>query len=259
MRYKDIIIIIIIIPLITGNTRQIAFAESYTKSGLIEKCSLSCVYVEDGKVKINAKTQAVSNMKEIGFVDMKIQRSSDGDNWTDESVIGDNIVKNKKFYSLSGFTADIEGGYYYRVTCTHYAKGVPFKSDEEQIQTAVMTSKCFWVDTVPRQIPVSTTGVNINSDLSTVTTTAVKILTTTAITSPTTTGRKPPPVQTLPMEETDTRAVTKSSTESPETNQNISGNQNNSPKTGVKIPYEILAAGVLSVLTAMVSRKKYVK
>lgn len=259
MRYKDIIIIIII-PLITGNTRQIAFAESYTKSGLIEKCSLSCVYVEDGKVKINAKTQAVSDMKEIGFVDMKIQKSSDGDNWTDESVISDNIVKHKKFYSLSGFTADIEGGYYYRVTCTHYAKGVPFKSDEEQIQTAVMTSKCFWVDTVYRQVPVSTTVANIDSDLSivssTVTTTAVKILTTTATVS--TTGREPPTVQTA-TEETDTRAVTKSSAESPKTNQNISKNQNNSPKTGVETPYEILTAGVLSVLTAIVSRKKYIK
>lgn len=255
MKYKDIIIIIIIIPILTGNTRQIAFAESYTKSGLIEKCSLSCVYAEDGKVKINAKTQAVSDMKEIGFVDMKIQRSSDGDKWTDESVIGDNIVKHKKFYSLSGFTADIEGGYYYRVTCTHYAKGVPFKGDEEKIQTAVMTSKCFWVDTVQKQIPVSTTGVNINSDLSTVTTTAVKILTTTTVS---TTGRESPTVQTA-TEETDTRAVTKSSTESPETNQNISGNQNNSPKTGVETPYEILAAGVLSVLTAMALRKKYVK
>ncbi len=73
-------------------------------------------------VKITSKTYASSTMAKIGFKDIVIQRSSDEVNWSDEVDVGDMLKSSASTYSLANYSVPVEGGYYYRVSLTHYAK-----------------------------------------------------------------------------------------------------------------------------------------
>lgn len=75
-----------------------------------------------GKLRMNGSTISNNTMKSIGFKDIKIQRSSDGDNWSTEKTLDDMLLSSTSEYWLTNYNVSVEGGYFYRVTCTHYAK-----------------------------------------------------------------------------------------------------------------------------------------
>ena len=101
-----------------------SYYEQYQKAiGLIEKCSVRCSSSAKGVLEITAKTQVSGKMNEVGFRNIVVQRSSDGRNWQDEVTVGDKTAKNTKYYNLDGYTVNVQGGYYYRAVCVHYANG----------------------------------------------------------------------------------------------------------------------------------------
>lgn len=82
-------------------------------------------------------------MSEIGFIDIKIQRSSDLTNWTTEKTVSDKLAEDTISYSLTKYAVSVQGGYYYRVTLTHYAKEQTWFFPDEQSVTN--TSSYVWV------------------------------------------------------------------------------------------------------------------
>lgn len=154
-----------------------AYAESQTNSGLIEKCSVS-FKTNENKIYINAKTQATATMTETGFLDIRIQHSDDCINWTDEVCIGDISEYGKRICTLKNFSVNVSGGYYYRVTCTHFAKGVPFTESEEKTQYAQNTSTATWVNQSQSIQSVQTTSTSVQTTDSTTTTTSTTTSTT---------------------------------------------------------------------------------
>ena len=155
-----------------------SYYEQYQKAiGLIEKCSVRCSSAGKGLLEISAKTQVSGKMNEVGFKNIVVQRSSDGRNWQDEVTVGDKTAKNTKYYNLDGYTVNVQGGYYYRVVCVHYANGVLYGESAARTQTAENTASGVWVEAKP----VTTT-----STTSTTTTTTTTRITTTKLTTTTT-------------------------------------------------------------------------
>lgn len=94
---------------------------------------------------IYAKTQSTMIMDNIGFNDMILQKSSDGYNWSDELSLGTVVQSDLRYYTYSA-QIKVDGGYFYRVTCKHYAEGTPYRSNVTLVQTAENTSKSFWME-----------------------------------------------------------------------------------------------------------------
>ena len=111
-------------------------------AGLISTHLLSCTSGTK-TVYITAKTTANEQMSEIGFIDIKIQRSSDRTNWTTEKTLSDKIKEDASTYSLTDYAVTVQGGYYYRVQLTHYAKEDTWWFPDEQ--TVTSTSSYVWV------------------------------------------------------------------------------------------------------------------
>jgi hypothetical protein len=62
-------------------------------------------------------------MAEIGFKNIKIQRSSNGTSgWTDEDTRYPDIITNANYHEKNNESVPVVGGYYYRVVLDHYAK-----------------------------------------------------------------------------------------------------------------------------------------
>ncbi len=175
-------------------------------SGLIEKCALKCSG-QDGIICITAKTQSSGKMRKIGFTDMTIQRSSDHSSWSTEKDLGDLLGANVRFYTLDNYTETVDGGYYYRVVCDHYAEGVPVSGDNTQIQETPNASKDVWIDPDP--------------DSAVTTTTTTKPVTTTTTTRTTRTTTKPATTTTKPVT-TVTKAVRSDAVQSRAENNNDS-------------------------------------
>lgn len=97
-----------------SNSLIVAFA-----TGLISNNSIN--FSVSGKtLTISGFTTGSEVLKQVGFKDIKVERSSNGTSWTTEKSLGD-FLSSGKNYNLST-TTTVTGGYYYRVTCTHYAK-----------------------------------------------------------------------------------------------------------------------------------------
>ena len=111
-------------------------------AGLISTYLLSCTSGTK-TVYITAKTTANEQMSEIGFTDIKIQRSSDRTNWTTEKIVSDKIKEDSMSYALADYAVTVQGGYYYRVQLTHYAKEDTWWFPDEQ--TVTSTSSYVWV------------------------------------------------------------------------------------------------------------------
>ena len=111
-------------------------------AGLITVASLNC---SSGTktVYITAKTTGSEEMSEIGFIDIKIERSSDRTNWTTEKTVSDKIKEDAVTYSLANYAVTVQGGYYYRVTLTHYAKEQTWFFPDDQSVTN--TSSYVWI------------------------------------------------------------------------------------------------------------------
>ncbi len=113
-------------------------------SGLISKCMLSCSG-SGGTLDIYAKTQSTMVMDNIGFNDIVLQKSSDGTEWTDALSLGSVVHSDLRYYTYSA-QITVDGGYFYRVTCIHYAEGTPYRSNVTYVQTAENTSKSFFME-----------------------------------------------------------------------------------------------------------------
>ncbi len=128
--------------------------------GLIEKCSLKCSSYEEGYLNVTAKTQVSGKMKEVGFKNIVVQFSSDGENWYDEYTYGDHTGTDTKYHNLNGLRLKVRGGYYYRISCVHFANGRAYGDDSVRTQTAVNVSSAVWVEAVTTTTttrPVTTT------------------------------------------------------------------------------------------------------
>ena len=121
----------------TASDEAVPFA-----AGLISGHSLSCS-LGVKTVYITASTKANEKMSEIGFIDIKVQRSSDHTNWTTEKTVSDKIKEDASIYSLDKYAVTVQGGYYYRVTLTHYAKENTWFFPDEQSVTS--SSSYVWV------------------------------------------------------------------------------------------------------------------
>lgn len=111
-------------------------------AGLISNYTLGCS-AGTKTVYITAKTTGNEEMSEIGFIDIKIQRSSDRTNWTTEKTVSDKIKEDATTYSLANYAVTVQGGYYYRVQLTHYAKEDTWWFPDEQSVTN--TSSYVWI------------------------------------------------------------------------------------------------------------------
>lgn len=110
--------------------------------GLILDHSLSCTRGTK-TIYITAKTTGFEEMAEIGCVNILIQRSSNLTNWVTEKTISDKIATNANYHLLDNYPVTVQGGYYYRVQLTHYAKeDALFFPDE---QAVVSFSSSIWI------------------------------------------------------------------------------------------------------------------
>lgn len=114
--------------------------QPYT-AGLISRYSLSATS-SNGNLCLNGYTLSNSKMKSIGFKNIVVQRSSDGVNWEKEKNLSD-ILKSDYEYYLDDYSVNVQGGYYYRVTCTHYAKESGLFGSSQSVNN---TSNSVWID-----------------------------------------------------------------------------------------------------------------
>lgn len=217
-----------------------------TASGIIEKCSLKCSE-SDGMLNIYAKTQASGIMDRIGFVNIIIQKSSDMENWSDEKNIGDFLESDRKYYTLS-HTESVQGGFYYRAVCTHFADGVPFRSSSPEIQTADNISKAVWIDTIP-SFTIETTAI--------ATTTATTTGTTTVSTSFTAKTSTAPKINTSRAESTSRKQSITTITTTVSTEKSATEKKSEPPFTSSGVPLTAFTVSAFAVGTAVLTRKKF--
>jgi hypothetical protein len=75
------------------------------------------------RVLLNASINASAIMAEIGFKDIKIQKStSSTGSWSTYFAPSDQLATNSSSNSLYNFLISVPSGYYYRVQLTFYAK-----------------------------------------------------------------------------------------------------------------------------------------
>lgn len=110
--------------------------------GLIMQCDVSCSG-GNKKLYLTASISGFSTMGELGFKDITIQRSLNNRNWDTEISLGDMIGQDTNYYNLDSFPILVEGGYYYRVQLTHYAKEQTWFLPDTQ--TEVDTSNSVWI------------------------------------------------------------------------------------------------------------------
>lgn len=153
--------------------------EQYERAiGLIEKCSIKCTPVADGAIEITAKTQVSGKISEVGFRNVVVQYSSDGQNWSDEVSLGDLTNSNARYYSLDSRRVEVKGGGFYRVSVVHYAR-----EGSDRIQTVVQTSSSKWVQPKPQPVTTTTARRTTTSTTTTTTRTTSKRVTTTSTTA----------------------------------------------------------------------------
>ncbi|MDE6520448.1 MAG: hypothetical protein K2K91_08375 [Ruminococcus sp.] len=115
---------------------------SVYSEGLISNYTLSC---SGGSktVYINAAVYGNYTLAKIGFKNIKIQKSSDNINWTEEKEIPDQISENAMQKKLSEYAVSVDGRYYYRVVLDNYAKENTWWFPETQTVEAISNS--VWV------------------------------------------------------------------------------------------------------------------
>ncbi len=130
---------------------------SVLASDLIEKGSVACT-AESGRLLITVKTHGLRKLDRIGFADLSVFQSDDGRAWLLESKCDTSIKLNARIFTDDSITADVEGGHYYRVTCTHYARGYSPKAGAVGYQNAVSISKTVWVPEGEESAPQTTSA-----------------------------------------------------------------------------------------------------
>ena len=125
-----------------NNSLEISDEDLSRTAGLLSDCYVT---VSSGvkKIYINGKTQAVSSMKSIGYKDISIEYSSDGVHWYREMPNFDLLKSNSSSYYLNDYSISVNGGYYYRVSLTHYAKESGWFGSSQSVEN---TSNSVWVN-----------------------------------------------------------------------------------------------------------------
>ncbi|MDD6083307.1 MAG: hypothetical protein PUB89_10800 [Oscillospiraceae bacterium] len=111
---------------ISVNAAEIFMEQTNSSSvysvGLISNCSVS-ISVSGTDLYLSGFTYCTDTMKKVGITDIKIQRSTNNSSWSDYSPADDLIRENSTCYDESSVKiGSIVKGYYYRITCKHYAK-----------------------------------------------------------------------------------------------------------------------------------------
>ncbi len=95
------------------------------------------------KIYISGTTQSNDIMKSIGYKDISIEHSSDGVHWDEEKPNDDLLKSDSSSYYLNNYAVSVKGGYYYRVSLTHYAKESGWFGSSQSVEN---TSNSVWVD-----------------------------------------------------------------------------------------------------------------
>ncbi len=117
--------------------------EQSRAAGLILSYELS-VSPSKGTLYINAVTRCSRKMESVGFKNIVIQYSTDNVNWQDEKTLGDLLKSDSIDYYLNNYSVSVNGGYHYRVICTHYAKESGWfgkSQSEDNISNSVWVNK----------------------------------------------------------------------------------------------------------------------
>lgn len=259
MRIKEIIAAAVIgavciaVPVSQSRQPQTeSLAAGNASAGLIEKGVISCSGGA-GEIKITAKTQTSGIMNELGFLNVTIQRSDDCKSWIDESSLGDFTEKSKKYTTLS-LSEGVSGGHYYRVTCVHYAAGIPFQGKSEVSQTAENLSKAVWIAAaeVTTTTKPATTTISVTTQAAPTTAYNTSSRTTAAVTPTGAAGTSGAVTASNAKTGARTTTVTAAVTAAP------AGTNTGSPATGVPAPGGALTAGILAVTVAFTLRRKNV-
>ena len=124
------------------NTQTVSTENHARTAGLIYQYYIS-VSSNNGKLVINGYTRCTDIMKSIGFENIKIQHSSDKVNWSKEKDLDDLLKSENNSYYINDYSISVKGGYYYRVTCTHYAKESGLFGSSQSVNN---TSNSVWID-----------------------------------------------------------------------------------------------------------------
>ncbi len=125
----------------TENT-TISSNDQTRTSGLISRCYLS-VSASNKAIKLSGVTESANKMKSIGYKDISIEYSSDKNNWHKEKDIDSLLKSDSLSYILNSYEISVKGGYYYRVTLTHYAKESGLFGSSQSVSN---TSNSVWIN-----------------------------------------------------------------------------------------------------------------
>ncbi len=125
-----------------SNTQTVSDSNQIKTAGLISRSYIT-VSTSSNKLCLNGTTQSNVNMKSIGFKEISIQYSSDGKNWYEEKSIDDILESSSSECSFNNYSISVNGGYYYRVSLTHYAKESGLFGSSQSVDN---TSNSVWID-----------------------------------------------------------------------------------------------------------------
>lgn len=130
------------VDVLNNETMPITSTDDQTRTaGLIYRYDIEISGTKQ-KIYINAITVSSDSMKSIGFKDISIEHSSDNIHWSEEKSIGDLLKSDSYNYYLNDYSVSVKGGYYYRVTLTHYAKESGLFGSSQSLNN---TSNSVWV------------------------------------------------------------------------------------------------------------------
>ncbi|MGN0665363.1 MAG: hypothetical protein ACI4KF_02420 [Huintestinicola sp.] len=105
-------------------------------AGLIYNYGLSITNSEKA-IMLTAKTNCNSSMKYLGLKNIVVQKSSNNVTWSDCITLADMLNENSSLYAIyDKQVATVTGGYYYRITCNHYAKESGLFGSSESISNS---------------------------------------------------------------------------------------------------------------------------
>ena len=131
-------------PVKAANNKSTQLSTEYDQArtaGLIYRYDIN-ITGSDQKIYINGITVSNNSMKSIGYKDISIEYSSDKVNWKKENSV-DDLLKSGSSYYLNNYSVSVKGGYYYRVSLTHYAKESGMFGSSQSVPN---TSNSVWID-----------------------------------------------------------------------------------------------------------------
>lgn len=123
------------------NMQTLSTENQERTAGLISNYNLYAS-TDNGAIILGGITRASVSMKSIGYTDICIEYSTDNVNWKEEKSIGD-LLKSGNSYYLNDYAVSVRGGFYYRVSLSHYAKESGLFGSSQSVPN---TSNSVWID-----------------------------------------------------------------------------------------------------------------